>query len=133
MKRIILVFALVAFATATVFSQNSAGKKTTPAPGASKQVSTAKKEAAKDETLHYSYHNGRVTNCMGNKWNAQLEDVKLKNGTIVTRKGLIKYKNGTFGQLKEGECIDGSCHIEDHKEAHSAANEAKHDADNTKM
>src|SRR5437868_11952625 len=121
MKRIISVFALVVISAAMVFSQNAKSEKTASQKTSSRHLTPEMRKAEQDGTLHYSYKGGHLTNCMGTKWNTQLEDVRLKNGTVLTHKGVLKFKDGKYGQLKDGECIDLSGNVMDHTEAHAKA------------
>ncbi len=121
MKRITLVIALLALSVTIALSQNTNSKKAEPKKSSSKYLSPEMKQAEKDGTLHYYYKEGKLTNCMGTKWNTQLQDVKLKNGTVLTRKGKLKFTDGKFGQLEDGQCISLAGEVTDHKAAHSNA------------
>ena len=120
MKKVILGFAVMVLSAVAVFAQTEIDKNAVQAPVENKaetvQVNANNRSSA---TMHYWWNRGQLTNCMGNRWQDQDGDVKLRNGIWVTRKGELLYLSGKKVPLKDGECVDLNGNIMDHKTAHA--------------
>lgn len=102
MKKLMTVVVIALFAS-TTFAQE---KKMDAKPETMPKVKAAKAEI-EHKMAHecYMMKEGSLMHCMGEKSDAQKEDVSLKNGTVVTPTGEVKMKDGHKTKLENGQCI----------------------------
>ncbi len=54
----------------------------------------------------YMMKDGAMIHCMGKTSEAQMTDVKLTNGVVVSREGQVVRADGESVQMQNGQCVD---------------------------
>jgi hypothetical protein len=123
MKKVILLIAAVAVSTAMTFAQGN--DKRVSNSNAADPTSVAPQQV--QHTLHYTYANGKLMACKGDKAEMQTTDVTMQNNIQVSKTGMVTLKDGRKVQMKDGECVDVNGKIINHDLAHKTDKKAGHD------
>jgi hypothetical protein len=114
MKKLIALIVVVFFTTAGFAQENKM------------ETKPETKTSTKSAHECYMMKEGAVYHCTGDNQSMMKTDATLKNGTVITRDGTVRMKDGSTQKLENGQCVSLMGGIGDCDAMHAKSKEPMH-------